>query len=110
MSAHTPGPWRVHVEQDSGIGRTSSVYICADGEWPASQVARANTMDGLDEREANARLIASAPCLLEALKALRVQALQSPDLLRTEWGQEALNLAHAAISKASPSLDGGQGQ
>lgn len=38
--------------------------------------------------------------LLAALKALQLQALQSPDLLSTEWGQEALALTQAAIAKA----------
>ncbi len=55
-----------------------------------------NAMD-----EANASLIAAAPELLEALKALRIQALQSTVNDRAnEWGMEALGLAHAAIAKA----------
>lgn len=50
--------------------------------------------------------------LLAALKALQLQALQSPDLLRSEWGQDALDAARAAIAKASraePTVDAGPG-
>lgn len=64
---HTPGPWHVHVEQEYNIGRTKSVYICAGVGWPAGQLARVNAADGLYERDANARLIAEAPAMLEAL-------------------------------------------
>lgn len=73
MVARTPGPWRVEVDDQSGIGRTHAVYICGEGEWPESQLARVNIMDGFGEREANARLLAAAPTLLEALLACREQ-------------------------------------
>ncbi len=45
-------------------------------------------------------LNAAAPDLLAALKALERQALQSPDLIKTEWGRESLAQARAAIAKA----------
>ena len=57
MSGHTPGPWQVrHAE---GL-----FAIASEGGWVA-------TMDGEDENvdRANARLIAAAPDLYDALKA-----------------------------------------
>jgi hypothetical protein len=49
----------------------------------------------------DARLIAAAPDLLAALKALEIQALQSDvNEHSNEWGREALGMARAAILKA----------
>jgi hypothetical protein len=54
-----------------------------------------------DVWEANACLIAAAPDLLAALKALEIQALQSHvNEHSNEWGREALGMARAAILKA----------
>lgn len=70
----TPGPWKVEVERSNYIGGTSSVLICCtDREFPDSQLARVSIMDGLGEREANARLIAAAPDLYEALAIERAR-------------------------------------
>jgi hypothetical protein len=93
--AHTPGPWETFISGEPPLieiwgGEKNEVVVAWRG------------FDGLerDASLANARLIAAAPDLLEALKALRLQALQSPDLRQTDWGQEALNTANAAIAKA----------
>jgi hypothetical protein len=67
-SGHTPGPWRVlptpfcdRIEAENGP------CIAETGNWLAHEKV---------EQHANARLIAAAPDLLEALKELRVR----------EWG------------------------
>lgn len=66
MSKHTPGPWEVHYrtrimadKKVVGISGTSMLgwNKYKTGEW-------------IDETEANARLIASAPDLLAACEAL----------------------------------------
>lgn len=55
-----------------------------------------------DEAIANMHLIAAAPDLLAALKALHLQALQSDmNNPADEWGYEAIQLATAAIAKAT---------
>lgn len=95
---HTPGPWR--VEPDSS--HFDSLTTIANGSARVAEAAGRT----LAECEANAHLIAAAPDLLEALKKLQLQALQSPDLLRTEWGMQALDAARAALAKAEPSLSG----
>ena len=74
MSEHTPGPWKVvglSVISDSGI-------ICNPPSGP------------IDELEANARLIAAAPDMLEALE-MSVRYLE---------GWPAQDWAIAAIAKA----------
>ena len=47
-------------------------------------------------------LVEAYHMLFEALRLLQVQALQSPDLMRTEWGQEALEETQAVIEKYGP--------
>jgi len=94
----TPGPWEVgqHPAMTRGwivrpvlFGKRAHTLLESEG----GHVVIHNAAD--------ARLIAAAPELLGALKALQIQALQSPDLCRHEWGQEALEMTRAALSKAT---------
>jgi len=63
---HTPGPWHVEDAPDSGL-----IFIRSH---PA-EVSLANIRKGQDRpNEANARLIAAAPELLEALQSILFQA------------------------------------
>jgi len=70
MSAHTPGPWTLDP-RGGGVVRGSKVYQYARGAGQR-QLALACLHDDLgpEEREANARLIAAAPDLLEACEAV----------------------------------------
>ena len=61
MSKHTPGPW--HVDQD-----INGLYVAAEAKG-GDAVARIYTWH--HGQEANARLIAAAPAMYEALKAAR---------------------------------------
>lgn len=86
MSKHTPGPWKV-IPVKTGYYIDSRCGPVAD------------TMDfddeyGSIESEANARLIAAAPDLLEAARALLDLAE------RHGWLHVAVNAARAAIAKA----------
>ena len=65
MSAgtHTPGPWRVGPVDDT-------VVTDADGKEVAAIDGDYNSPDEWPRMEANARLIAAAPELLDALKRL----------------------------------------
>ena len=60
MSKHTPGPWRLNSWQITGNGAT----IADLRSWPNE------TLMIRLEAEANARLIAAAPELLEALRGV----------------------------------------
>ena len=89
MSKHTPGPWAM---PDSGQGRISKVGV--NGGWDG-MIATADCGDYARSRSeglANARLIAAAPDLLEALKDA-VRDSESPG----QWLYEA----RAAIAKAT---------
>lgn len=86
---HTPGPLAIFPERDRQ-------WLWVMDELGTKRVARVVLYDGLeDEMEANARLIAAAPDLLEALEALlRVE---------TEWGDPTgpeWDNARAAIARA----------
>lgn len=104
-SKHTPGPWEVShgghgsphgfvIDEYYVLNRTvaDDVAIAADIVDPATQMPS----------EANARLIAAAPELLEAL--IRLEA----ELVEDKYGEcyepspfENLALARAAIAKAT---------
>ena len=68
MAEHTPGPWETH-QQAEGY---NSLRVCKpteDGECRSIADAEILRMPR-EEAEANARLIAAAPALLEALEAV----------------------------------------
>ena len=81
--SHTPGPWKVDRPYIRGAGR-----------------AIATLESGRDEVEdaANARLIAAAPELLEALEAAYL--VLTPQKSRFEKYVDAVTLARAALAKA----------
>ena len=83
-TAHTPGPWT--------ISGASTIKTLGGNKTYIASIAK-------NDRPANARLIAAAPDLLEALKALQRQALQG-NARGDEWMDEALELTRAAIAKA----------
>lgn len=94
MSKHTPGPWRamgVMVEHPNG----SVADICSCN---LADFGQHNYMRSYEEMCADARLIAAAPELLEALRALDM--LFSPvvsDSTQAYW----IDKARAAIAKAT---------
>lgn len=93
----TPGEWSVFY------GTNCTVVLNEDDEMIVS--AR-NAISGPSEQNANARLIAAAPDLLEALQGL--VAFYPEDVrsdVNRDWGFKpeltaAVNMARAAISKA----------
>lgn len=86
---HTPGPWKVFYTTNGqtiiGIGEAAGAEGITDpqfGLWRSGK-----------EREANARLIAAAPDMLAALKAILAH---KPDNADAIWEQ-----VEEAIAKAS---------
>ena len=61
MSGHTPGPWKASAAKEGK--HAPAWWICGDARF----VAKAYGHDDMPA-EANARLIAAAPDLLEALR------------------------------------------
>lgn len=99
---HTPGPWKYHEElgaQFSMVGNSDYVVAGIPNEtWTGCE-------DDLPIQRANARLIAAAPDLLEALEtaASHVCSLLCPSVKRTgeEWTHsKECEQVRAAIAKA----------
>jgi len=91
MSKHTPGPW-VQTPWDA-----TAIFDAKNLQVPIAQTYPADTSQ--KEAEANARLVAAAPQLLEALEA--VLAYEGDDLPAPEtFGTELYNKARAAIKAA----------
>lgn len=88
----TAGPWECYLRDRTG----NPPFIMQKGET-SGWVAQTCTWMGQDEAEANARLIAAAPDLLEALQ--EIDRLAS----RHEAGAmgKAQKIARAAIAKAT---------
>lgn len=86
---HTPGPWTI-----DGVD-----YI--DIISPAGRIAMLDSDAGLPgaQEMANARLIASAPALLEALRAMLAKHDQGREHLSDLWPAEAA-AARAALALA----------
>lgn len=90
---HTPGPWRVQATGHSFVveAHTHTEAISVD--------ANGNPCRWSEYNEANARLIAAAPELLEALQRLSAQCERQ----RMAWQLEsdAEKTARAVIAKAT---------
>lgn len=98
MTKHTPGPWQVGMAFDN-YGATE---IAIEHMTTAGNLIIAVALDGLQGQDANARLIAAAPDLLEALKGLHDDImdyirLNSLGAENNHW----LVQARAAITKAT---------
>lgn len=105
MSKHTPGPW----EAVPSASRRHHWDIYGS-EWNGSEPNRYKTSvaqtsnwmpsDPPEESEANARLIAAAPELLEAVKALVEERTRNVPLLPREQVEEFWELIVRAEEKS----------
>lgn len=92
MSAHTPGPWTI----DWNVSRLD--IFSADAATLVATLRRSALSPGIDDTaKANARLIAAAPDMLEALQKLcAIQEYGDVASWASEWDE-----ARAAIAKAT---------
>ena len=101
-NTHTPGPWK----WDEGWG---AILSCGDVQRLVCPVWTGGNRSGMTESEvardvANARLIAAAPDLLEALEDLIERAGTSMHQANSDGAEydvdDELKAAYAAIAKA----------
>ena len=101
MNKHTPGPWRT-IESTNTTMRTV-VGPDFPGQGYIADVNLCRTNDAQDvDGEANARLIAAAPELLEALKQLLAMQIDCDGITVkiTDYHCHQTRQAQAAINKA----------
>lgn len=113
---HMPGPWTHHVRDVSRDGRGTGGYVirAPDGKCAPWNVAATVSSCGHPDREAaNARLIAAAPELLEALNDTEAHLAQYVAEFAASAGEPPqrssalLAKVRAAIAKASsPQVQG----
>ena len=101
---HTKGPWHVETEADTEDDEPT-LYVCHAGTVCDGTTVcnfRPSHWATLDTRAANARLIAAAPDLLDALKPFADIGIgENPDyqpMIRLD--RDAILSARAAIAKA----------
>ena len=101
---HTPGPWK--AEGDEFYTTAGRVYIEGPNGWKDQPIANCDWDLGLEENEANARLIAAAPEMLEAAKKLQDCTGITPNGMVVVIGgrnhdyNQAMKLLRTAIAKA----------
>jgi len=111
MSKHTPGPWFYGIAYVPDKGEQPLDYMGPGYYDNAGILAGEETIVGCDEydifgpmnkeeRQANIRLIAAAPDLLEALQRL-TNACQESGWPVTAEHMVPINCARAAIAKAT---------
>ena len=94
---HTPGPWSINRAAATHVQDARERGIAACGGYYSTD-AKLAMADG--EQEANARLIAAAPELLDALRGL-LAARDSTTMGRErELYEEWIPKARAAVAKA----------
>jgi hypothetical protein len=92
MNKHTPGPW--NCNRASAAGRE----IIVSEVSPVDVAVLSHRDKSQSEINANARLIAAAPDLLEALSRL-IEIEDGPGMAVIGW-EGAMERAYAAIAKA----------
>lgn len=112
MSKHTSGPWVIYGEDEVSDGvPTVEIATGGDNYQCIANVAASWVDDDLiinDETYANARLIAAAPEMLEALKraekfiqnGLELGYIRMPDPEVPDPAHQTLPAIQAAIAKA----------
>lgn len=98
MSKHTPGPWEANgLESPPVPGRWMSVYAYPEGGGFHLVASIEHAGVGLEQARHNARLVAAAPDLLDALQRLVGDGTRFCDC---EQPSCAECHAHAVIRKA----------
>lgn len=108
-AGHTPGPWTFSRWDELGdsrfyVAQADNAPYTPDYSDVATLIAETVSTEGLKIQEANARLIAAAPDLLEALE--KIEALYEYDASVGDLSTrlyDAKTIALAAIARATVS-------
>ena len=98
MTKHTPGPWWVGTGTSDQLGPV--LAIVRKEESCGAAIAVIDTVTGDEVSQENARLIAAAPDLLNALQAIVKSLAGQDDEGMIEHAQQMID-ARSAIAKAT---------
>jgi len=106
MDKHTPGPWLID-RNNCHTGGIATIHHCIGNDWVEIWTDKWIEGDGLTEEvmEANARLMAAAPDLLQALSKLLAMCERQEDFNDDGDGQ-MFDRCYAAIKKATGGSNG----
>ncbi len=105
MSKHTPGPWFIQTEESSRDGKEYTWIQPESQHWGVCRLP-INTKRAPEESQANARLIAAAPELLEAAKHA-LKCLDAANETLGGWaGEEYYKVARNDLKKAIAKVEG----
>ncbi len=91
VAAHTPGPWDYTESSGYVWGEDEDTKVCMISFIPKQR----------DAMDANARLIAAAPEMLEALANINTLLTNAPDAATLGAAvEQAITISRAAIQKA----------
>ena len=97
MSQHTAGPWTYQLAQNY-----DGFSIMSQHRLPTlAGIFNSPDLRGEDETEANARLIAASPELLDALQDIVEQAEKTSMMLPADLSDSIRVFGKAAIAKAT---------
>lgn len=100
-TSHTPGPWEW---DDDAIFSSEPIDFESHAPWLCAKGITTPVLRGeiMCSDPANARLIAAAPDLLEALILLQHEMIESGNARSTDYGwKPAIEKTSAAIAKAT---------
>ena len=107
QTKHTPGPWRLTESGDAIVSADGGTLIVETGQdyWQNLEAAAAGASSDIAKRHlpqvrANARLIAAAPELLEALKQATAALAWHEQVHGVAMDAVVVEKARAAIAKA----------
>ena len=111
MTKHTPGPWHINTAGSASRGepfKITEIYVYAPDTQDDTAIC-ADVIDPVTQEpsEANARLIAAAPDLLEALQAavecgmVPISSVSEGGASRHSRQVQAADMIRAAIQKAT---------
>lgn len=99
----TPGPWKIRLRQHENVnGRESAVWAISSAE--GQDLAYTTRLRPFAETQSNARLIAAAPILLQAFRAMDA-IRRARTTSEKAAGMSALVQAHAAIAELTEAGD-----
>jgi hypothetical protein len=101
-TTHTPGPWRAFFTEGNRRTRIGDWHFTQEPTSTSRPVRFRRVSASNAEAEANARLIAAAPELLDALRQIE----RSSGFNGGTWVGELQGIARAAIAKATKGSEG----